>query len=288
MGLSTGEILSAFGIAGYSAQVPTLRRFFSKPQDAMTKYDHLGLATRNGLDAATLAKAGFTGDRTILEGPQAFWRLSGAEGCDWNYMTDGLGERWVTDDTRPKAFPVGVGSVTMLEALKDLIAQHGLKLGDVRHVTVRTTQSYVQKTLDVQTEIEAWTDLRYCVAAMFAGIEPYKDWYLPKNFLRPDIKAFMAKVSVEQLPRAREDGSARGVWAAAVEVRTDKGSVRAGRDVLTPMSDAALDAKFRDNISGELPARSADRLIRLCHGLENVASVREIGAALRRPGPPAG
>jgi 2-methylcitrate dehydratase PrpD len=275
LGLSEDQMLNAIGIAGYSAQVPTLRRFFSRNQDAMTKYDHLGLAARNGVDAAVLAWRGFTGDRAILDGDYAFWRLSGAEGFDEDLFAGDLGWAWRMRRMQFKAYPVGIGTVPMIDCLKEAQAASGAGVAGIRRIEVRSATAYVHKESKITSVIEAWLDLRYALAMALLDVQPARAWFTPQQFERTDVAELMEKISIAPLP------DPPGRWAVEVCVHTmDGGVFTAARDDLDPMDEAAIAAKFKDNVLGLLPDAAAARLVDLCAGLEALESVRAIGAVL--------
>ena len=87
--LNAGQMLDALGSAG--TQAAGLWEF--NADGAMSKHLHPGKAAMNGVLAADLARAGFTGATRILEGDRGFFRaMSGA--YDETRITDALGERW--------------------------------------------------------------------------------------------------------------------------------------------------------------------------------------------------
>ena len=59
----------------------------------MSKHLHPGKAAFNGILAADLARAGFTGASRILEGDRGFFRATSAA-HDASRITDALGEHW--------------------------------------------------------------------------------------------------------------------------------------------------------------------------------------------------
>ncbi|MGF6368266.1 2-methylcitrate dehydratase PrpD [Paraburkholderia sp. RAU6.4a] len=245
LNLSENEFLNAFGIAAYSAQIPTLRRFFSKSQDAMTKYDHIGLAARNGVEAALLARRGFTGDQSVLEGDYPFWRLSGAEGCDWDHLLTGLGEVWKLDTVEFKPYPVGTGSVPIIELLLGLISNNDLTIGDLDHVEVLTRTHYLHHEKDVSTPIEAWTDLRYGLALAILRVRPYRDWYEAENISNPVVQSMMKRISILPL------NTGLGRWSTEITLQTQDGrSFTGSQHGASPVTRAQIVEKFRDNLDG--------------------------------------
>ena len=64
-----------------------------------TKRMHPGWAAQSGLRAALLARAGFTGPRTVFEGTHGlFHGFAHTREGDWRALLDGFGEHWVDRD----------------------------------------------------------------------------------------------------------------------------------------------------------------------------------------------
>ena len=69
---------------------------------------HAGWAAQSGLRAALLARAGFTGPRTVFEGVHGLFN-GFAHTREGNYgaLLDGFGERWLTQTLAFKPYPCG-------------------------------------------------------------------------------------------------------------------------------------------------------------------------------------
>src|SRR5262245_47792797 len=89
LGLGPTEMLDALGSAG--TQAAALWEF--NADGAMSKHLHPAKAAMNGILAADLARAGFTGATRILEGERGFFRAM-SRSYDDTRITDGLGGRW--------------------------------------------------------------------------------------------------------------------------------------------------------------------------------------------------
>ena len=85
MGLTAEQTVSALGMAG--AQASGLMEMYGP---SMQKRFNPGPAARNGVTAAQMAKAGFTGTATIFEGERGFCRAF-ADEQDFEALTRGLG-----------------------------------------------------------------------------------------------------------------------------------------------------------------------------------------------------
>src|SRR5262249_55812903 len=93
--LDAAKMTCALGIAG--SRAGGLLEF-AKGDGGMVKRLHLGRASEAGVLAASLAAAGFTGPRTVLEGEFGFLKVFCTE-YDTAELTKGLGEDWVTLST---------------------------------------------------------------------------------------------------------------------------------------------------------------------------------------------
>src|SRR5713101_292125 len=102
LGLDAGRMANALGIAG-SLAGGLLE--FAKGDGGMVKRLHLGRASEAGVMAASLAAAGFTGQRTVIEGEFGFLRVFCTE-FDVAELTRNLGHEYLTLSTVLKRYPV--------------------------------------------------------------------------------------------------------------------------------------------------------------------------------------
>src|SRR5271167_1429384 len=100
--LGAATMTNALGIAG-SLCGGLLE--FARGDGGMVKRLHLGRASEAGVLAASLAEAGFTGPRTVIEGEFGFLRVFCTE-FDEAELTSGLGQDYVTLSTVLKRYPV--------------------------------------------------------------------------------------------------------------------------------------------------------------------------------------
>ncbi len=278
LGLSREQMHHAFGIGGYSANVPTLDKFLASPHSPMTKYDHLGLMAQNGIQAALLAARGFTGDLEVLEGDFGFWRLAGAPSCDWDQLTRALGSQWTIPEVAFKPYPAALAAQTSIDVASQVASEHGLRADEIEHIEIRSMRAE-GPTTEVRSPEDAWRNRRYNVAAAVCDIRPRRSWQSPEAFRRSDVRGLMERIEFMRLRDNDVSGSGNywEGWAPArAEIaargRTFKGAV----DYLRTMDDSELTAKFRENVAGLLADADAAALDRACWNLSQVNTVRQV------------
>ena len=121
--------------AEYSANQdgPGYRSFQSRRPDGQHGYHqpvtHPGNAARMGVEAALLARAGFTGHPDVLEASSGYADALFSRGMDWDVLTWGLGTGFVPRIVDPgfhiKRFPAQISMQWLTEAVLDLRAAHG-------------------------------------------------------------------------------------------------------------------------------------------------------------------
>src|ERR1700681_4072964 len=104
LGLDRRQLTDALGIAGSMAG--GIIEYLA--EGTWTKRLHAGWAAQSGLRAALLARAGFTGPRTVLEGAHGlFHGFAHTTSGDFEALTGDFGKRWVTDTLAFKPYPCG-------------------------------------------------------------------------------------------------------------------------------------------------------------------------------------
>jgi 2-methylcitrate dehydratase PrpD len=281
LGLNAEQMHHALGIAGYSATVPTMRKFLESNLP-MTKYDHLAQMTQGGVQAALLAKRGFTGDTEVLEGEETgFWRFAGALGCDWQAYTTDLGRHWVLPEVSYKYYPASLYNNSAVHEAQRLVREHQLTTDEIERIEVRSARSGGERQARPAPHhyLSAWGNGAYSVAAGVFNIRPLRSWEEPHVFQRTDILALMQKVQFRPLREGEvtSTGNYFERWAPVrVTIEARGQSFEAGRDYHLLMDDADLAAKFHDNVGGLLTDDAAKRLERACWDLEKLERAQDL------------
>ncbi len=102
--LNAAQATSALGIAGSMAA--GIIEYLA--EGTSTKRMHAGWAAQSGIRAALLARGGFVGPRTVLEGRHGFFKaFAPSLAPDFRPLLDGLGHRWVMQDIAFKPYACG-------------------------------------------------------------------------------------------------------------------------------------------------------------------------------------
>ena len=105
MGLSAKALSSALGVAGSLAG--GIIEYLA--EGTWTKRLHAGWAAQSGVHAARLARAGFLGPRTVLDGQHGFFHAftNGDLAPDFGALSDDLGTRWLMEGIAFKPYACG-------------------------------------------------------------------------------------------------------------------------------------------------------------------------------------
>jgi 2-methylcitrate dehydratase PrpD len=175
--LNDAEMLQALGTAG--TQAAGLWEF--NADGAMSKPLHPGKAAFNGILAADLARAGFTGASRILEGERGFFRAE-STGADPSRITEGLGERWKIGENCYKLHACCGHTHTAIDVALELRQRLGTDEAVAAQITEIRIGTYgpgfaIVKELNPRSSYQAQFSLAYCVAVALldgrAGLEQF-------------------------------------------------------------------------------------------------------------------
>jgi 2-methylcitrate dehydratase PrpD len=124
--LNARQTVDAFGIAGSMAS--GIIEYLA--EGTSTKRMHAGWAAQSGLRAALLARAGFSGPRTVFEGVHGFFHgFANTLPHDFSALTGDFGSHWVARALAFKLYPCGTMTHPYIDCARRLGAK--LKADDV-------------------------------------------------------------------------------------------------------------------------------------------------------------
>jgi 2-methylcitrate dehydratase PrpD len=255
----------------------------------MVKPLHAGLAARNGILAASLAKRGMTASGVALDGPQGFLHATDSEGAALGDAIADLGARWEILETgiTVKLYPSCAGTHPSLDAIRDLRRREGFGAEDVERIDVDVDS--VTPTVLIYAQpangLEAKFSMPFCAAAAVVYGRVGIDTFEAGSLTDPKVTALMARVVMRVDPSL--DGIGPPLTQARVSIR-----LRGGR-VLTqaangargypaqPASDDELGAKFLACARRTMSDPAAERALALLRQIDQVADVRSLTVLLQ-------
>jgi len=187
----------------------------------MAKHLHSGKAASNGVLSAFLAKAGFQGSETIIEGEKGFLASSSrATEEDRARLTVHLGEPFLIMRNFFKRYACCRACFEGIEGIHHLLDSHGMHPGEIRRVTVtmRPARTWLVANQDPQDIYQAKFSLAFCMAVMALHGEAGLFQFTEENLRHPSIREFMRKVHLVDDPAIRAKAkievvdSARSAW----------------------------------------------------------------------------
>jgi 2-methylcitrate dehydratase PrpD len=266
----------------YTAQQSAGIASWQRDRDHIEKaFVFAGMAARNGVNAALLVQAGWTGVDDVLSGADNFFAAYGPQ-ADPAKLTEGLGSRFEIERTNIKKWTVGSPIQAPLDALWNLLQAHHFKPDDVAEITVRVsrTEASVVNNRDIPDIC-----LQHMIAVMLIdGTASFAAAHDVERMEDPEVLRQRAKVTLVPDDELEKRLPAR---EATVEVLlTDKQHfsehVSAVRGTAqNPMTQDEVVAKCRDLMTPVLGAERCDTLIRLVLSLETQGDLRAMRPLLR-------
>ena len=266
LGLSEQQLVWALGIA--ATQSSGLREMFG----SMCKPLHVGLAARNGLAAALLARQNFTSAPQPIEGRRGFAHVLATE-RDLSRITERLGETWELEANSYKPFPCGVVIHPVIDGCLQLRSAHSLAAGDIDaielgvHPLVLELCGKTSPRTGLEGKFSVYHSAAVAIVDGAAGTAQYTD----ARVADPGVVALRERVDARVATGLSED-------AAHVRIRLKDGRAldrhveHALGSLENPMSDRDLEAKFRDLTRNVLDDTAIDAIVAACWALDRSAN----------------
>jgi 2-methylcitrate dehydratase PrpD len=139
--LSTKQIVDALGVVGSMAS--GIIEYLA--EGTWTKRMHAGWAAQSGMRAALLARAGFSGPRTVFEGVHGlFHGFANTLDGDYGEVIGDFGSRWVTQTLAFKPYPCGTMAHPYIDCARRLAAK-GIKAEEIRELVCDVGEGTVHR-----------------------------------------------------------------------------------------------------------------------------------------------
>jgi len=250
-------------------------------------FDFGGMPARNGIAAAAMVAAGFTGVDDVFSGERNFFQAYAAV-PDPAKLADGLGERFEIMGTNIKKWSAGSPAQSAIDAVLHLMETKGVTARNVKAITVHLPTGS-DRTVDRTPAPDV--NIQHLLAMLLIdGTLTFRSIHDHQRMADPVVLGLRAKI---QVVPSDELLHARPRRQAIVEVDTQDGERHTHRIVAVrgtadnPMERTEVEAKARDLMGGILGRKRTDTLIGAIRDLaavKNMARLRPLWqAATPRP-----
>lgn len=250
--LNADQLANALGIAG--SQAAGSLEFLS--DGAYTKRFHAGWAAHSGLIAAFLAKEGFTGPRTILEGKHGFLHAYSPE-ASLEPLLDSWGISYALMRTSIKPHACCRYKQGPIDGILRIMQEHQLQAEDVAAVTTGVLEAGyalvaepLEAKRDPQRVVDAQFSMPFGAASALHFGKAGLDQYAEEVIQMPVIQDLMKLVTCEKDPALDREFPRK--WPASVKLVTQKGETFSTwidypkGDPENPLTWSELTEKFHD------------------------------------------
>jgi 2-methylcitrate dehydratase PrpD len=282
MDLDSEGICNALGIAG--SQASGSMEFLTA--GAYTKRLHAGWAAMSGLTAALLAKQGFTGPDTILEGRLGFLHSYTTNPAPEVILND-WGTRFEVLNTSIKPYACCRYKQSAIDGILYLRNKHGLSAQDIEEIQIGVLEagfSLIADPIEAKQNPKSIVDAQFSMpfgaaVAIVKGRASLSE-YTEENLQDKDIKQVMRKVHCVR-DKALETEFPRK-WPASVTIRTkDNEQYQTWVDVPkgdpgNPLSWDELIEKFNDLTADSYPAEQRDQIVSHIKALKEISGMKTL------------
>jgi 2-methylcitrate dehydratase PrpD len=236
---------------------------------------NVGMASRNGLSAAILAKIGATASALAFEGDAGFYRAFAGSLEHLEEATRDLGSRYLIDETVYKECPVCIFTQTPIALGRSIASEVNAK--DIERVTIRApeltyTNPGFQNVAPYRTHLQAVVSARFCTAAALLG-RPVESHEFYDHLEDGEVLSLAERIDLQVRPEDTE--------RIDIEVLQRDGVRKVGgieHDTLFPTEEKIV-AKFR-RLGAGLPF-DAEKIISTVMRLDEEKDIRTLTDLLR-------
>lgn len=214
---------------------------------------HAGIAARNAIEAALLARSGLSGRLDILERSQGFLDLFGGnEATGWADLTWDEEHIIETRGLVTKLHPCCASTHRAIDAALDLQKEHRFSIDDIEQIDTKVGRSASDNLAypDPANDMQARFSMQYCLAvALSSGGLSLRD-FTPQAATRPSLRVHMSKIKMSSYSAEEERGVERLPHQVHISLKNGRRfsseRLHANGSIVAPLNDGQKLAKFED------------------------------------------
>lgn len=290
--LNAAQFEDALGLAATQSAGLMAAQF-----EAMSKRMHHGMASRNGLYAAMLARGGYTGIKRVFECEYGGFLSTFGEGHapDATQVTSELGTRWETELIGVKPYAAMGGLHAAIDIVLSLDAQRKLVADDIAHIDIHVADAVFHHggwaPTRPLTPLGAQMNMAYTVAVALIDKAAMVRQFSPDRIDREDVWALIPRISVHHDEAFDREGKfSRGKTRLRISCKDGQvleSTLWVAHGIVPPLDNAEIVAKFHRLTEGVITADTAAAIVGLVDDLARLESVSELVSLLALPAAPA-
>ena len=244
-------------------------------------FDFGGMPARNGVTAATMVAHGFTGVDDAFSGERNFFVAYGRAPKPAE-LTRNLGSTYEIMNTNIKRWSVGSPIQAPLDALLELMREHGFKADDVEKLVVRVSHQGAN-TVNNRNMPDICMQ-HMCAVMLLDGTVTFKSSHDARRMQNRKVLELRRRIELhgdDALTKAMP--SRQGIVEIRLrggrELRLHVKAVRGTSD--NPMTRAEVDAKSYDLMAPVLGKARARKLCDAVWGIEKINDIRKLRPLLQ-------
>jgi 2-methylcitrate dehydratase PrpD len=285
IGLDRPKLVNALGIAGsYSSGLLEFQY-----DGSMTKRFHPGLASCHGMTAAFLAKEGFTGPSTIIEGKKGCINTFTCDFSKIDLALKGLGEYFEVLETHVKVYACVSGFSASIECLLTIMNNNQIGPEQIEAIDVgvrEMTYMWVRPPEEKPKNIlSAQMNLAYCLAVAAYEKDVKLAQFSEDRLKDPKILAFMDRIKIspdKELTDLNVGKQDTVILPGRVVVKTKDGRIFKHQLIYAKDSRgnratrAELRGKFLELSSSIIGVSNARNASEMAYNLENLDDIGKL------------
>ena len=289
LSLSRDQIVQAFGLAGACAPIPMSRLKGHLTPRGWNKNVHCWGAM-TGVFWTLLAKQGFQGVNTILDGDGGFWQMAGSDRCDYEIMTEPI-TRFHIMDNEFKPYSSCRWSHSTVDAFRAILAELPA-IEEIAEIHVACLKGRELSNRYPKNMVEGQFSIPHVLAMVALNRPAGVAWMQADSFSDPVVKRMYEKVTVETDPEAEDlfVESRGGKLLSKVRVKTKSGTILEkrveypkGTPGKNPFTQEDFIQKFNSLSVGTFDGTRQRKVLHIISHLEQAKTIDELIATLASP-----
>ena len=288
LGLDQEAMTNALGIAG--SQAAASMEFLS--DGSFTKRLHAGWAAHSGVIAALLAREGFTGPGTIIEGRYGFLR-SHSPSSDPSSLFKNWGDPFKVMKTSIKPHACCRYKQGSIDGILEIMHQNSLNPSDIKEVKLGILKAGFpiiaqpeESKYNPKSIVDAQFSMPFGAAVAILHGRATLEEYTEKNMMSSEIKQMMERIHCVEDPELERDYPKK--WPASVSLST-KGCQQYHAKIEFPKGDPEnpltwdeLIHKFKNLISPIFTDERGVEIISYVRGIELAKNLKDLSRLLSK------